>query len=178
MRRWTLQVCAVLSACASACTTSGSVTGTLPDASTDVAAPSPDASSSGDASMPVDGNALPPDDTGAPIDAGYDAPPDANACPSWDGGYESPACSTCLREMCCDSVTACESDPDCVALDQCVDACIATGGEDDAGPDAASVSTCAQNCSDSRAPAARAEWQALNHCLVFDCYNKGAGPCL
>jgi hypothetical protein len=112
----------------------------------------------------------PSDDSGEPPDA--DATADAGGC-GWNGNYESPACSTCLRSLCCVQTAACEDDPQCVALDQCVDACL-TG---DAGGDGGSISTCAQACADSQSQAVRNEWQGLNNCIEFQCSNSGAGPC-
>jgi hypothetical protein len=102
-----------------------------------------------------------------------DAAPDVATC-AWSGTYESPACSSCLRASCCATTTTCEGDPQCVALDSCVNACLTA----DAGADGGTISTCAQACADEQTAPVRNEWEALNNCLELDCYNGGAGPCL
>ncbi len=165
-----LGACALLSVCVTACTTSGNLPSTP---GVDASADADSSTTALDAAVQPDTFVPPSDDAGAtPADAGIaDAAPEAATC-GWDGSYESPACATCLRSKCCAAVTSCEGDPDCVALDQCVDTCLTTGGDD-----AGSIATCAQECSDIRAPAVRSEWQALSNCLEFQCYNGGAGPC-
>jgi hypothetical protein len=178
--------CALLALSACACSSSGSVP--APDASLpDAYSPLPDAGELDTGSL-IDAF-VPPADAGSPdaTDAATtdaadaadaaDASADAAACP-WAGSYESPACTVCLRSACCGAAMTCETDPSCVTLDQCVDACIANGGADAGdGGDGGSISTCAQSCFDSQSAAVRSEWQALSNCLEFQCGNSGAGPC-
>ena len=173
-RRWRLGAGALLAGCAAGCS-SGSIPSTADASVIDAAIPPPVV----DAAIPPDDVSPPPpadsgsaDATGATDAAdASDAAPDAGGC-AWSGSYESPACASCLRAACCDAVTVCESDPQCVALDQCVSACLTTGGGD-----AGTVSNCAQSCADARPPAVRSEWQALSNCVEFQCANGGAGPC-
>jgi hypothetical protein len=168
---WRLGACALLASVACACSSGSIATPNAgEDASVDATTPAIDsAAPSADAFVP-------PVDAGTPSDApaNADAAPEAgtSAC-SWDGGYESPACSACLRAACCAAAMTCEGDPACVALDQCVSGCLTTDG----GGDAGSISTCAQACADARTPAVRSEWQALSNCVEFQCSGSGAGPC-
>jgi hypothetical protein len=169
VRGW-LAAAVAVTACA--CTSSGTVAGPAEDASTD-ATVVPIA----DGSMPVD-SATPDassDDTGAP-DAGADADagPIGDAGCTWDGFVESPACSTCLRTVCCGVTQACETDPACAALDTCVNNCSTTGGGD-----AGSVSDCDQACADSQTQAVRDEYQTWTQCVDNSCgAGTEVGPCL
>ncbi len=186
-RRWGLGafqilVRAALAVVGAAACSSGS-TPTAPDASlADATSPSADAAPSEDVSTPPSVDSAAPDAAlgdATASDASDAAPGDADAtreagdggC-TWDGIYERAACSACLQKSCCAAVMTCEDEPACVALDQCVDACLSTGGGD-----AGSVSTCAQGCADAYSPSVRADWQALSNCVEFQCSNNGAGPC-
>jgi hypothetical protein len=149
-----------------ACTTSGTVPGSA-DASSDAT------SGPGmDASMPAVDSAVPDSsgDAGA-LDAS-DADVDAGC--TWDGSVESPACSSCLKMLCCGVTQACETDPSCVALNACVNGCLTNGGGD-----AGSVSDCAQACADDQSQATRDEYQTWSACIGDSCgATSGEGPCL
>jgi hypothetical protein len=115
----------------------------------------------------------PPTDSGGTdaADASHDSGSDAFVC-SWDGGFESPACSSCLVASCCEPTQACENDPACLALNTCVSQCL-----DDAGEDSG-LSACAQDCSASEPQSVRDEWKAWNDCIGASCgATNRIGPC-
>jgi hypothetical protein len=158
----------VAAAAASACSSSGSG-GSIRDASTDATGPSKDAAS------PVDGAPQDSSADGSAADAAADVEisEEAGGC-AWNGSVESPACTSCLRSMCCDVTAACENDPSCVALDSCVNACDA-----DEGGDAGSVPDCDEACADQQTQAVRNEYQAWTQCIDTLCgAGNESGPCL
>jgi len=163
--RWVAGVAAI-AACA--CTSSGTVAEPAVDASADVTvAPVVDGSMPMDSAMPEASI----EDAGAPDAADAEA---GDAGCTWDGEVESPACSTCLRTLCCGVTQACETDPACVALDTCVNTCSVTGGGD-----AGSVSDCDQACAEDQTQAVRDEYQTWGECLGTACgATSGDGPCL
>jgi hypothetical protein len=169
----------LLAAGLGACSSSGNAPTKSADASTDANASPPADAAPPPADAGVDATATQPVDAGSDAtDAGEaadaapeDASADAFVC-TWDGPYESPACSACLVANCCFTTEECEDDPDCVALDTCVDDCLETEGGD------AGVSTCAQDCDNAEPQSARDEWHAWNACIESQCgANGGAGPC-
>jgi hypothetical protein len=160
----------VLVVAACGCSSSSSPhAGSVTDASTDATTgPTKDAEAPVDSSLP---------ESSTPEAGGADAADDAGAeeagC-GWDGSVESPACSACLRSMCCGVTTTCEGDPACVALDSCVNACATSSQADDGG-----VANCDQDCALQQTAAVQDEYRVWTQCIGSLCGgSSGDGPCL
>lgn len=127
-----------------ACATSKNVDSTA----TDAQAPK-DASASSEGGFAADTGAA-PEDSGA-SDASTEDANEAGSC-TMTG---DPTCVACIQKHCCAELAACQSEPDCVAIDTCENNCGHT-------------TTCNNNCMNAH-PTGQPLAQAFVDCVTNQC---------
>jgi hypothetical protein len=95
---------------------------------------------------------------------------DAGFCTLPDGGAAAfpSGCATCLEESCCKELSACDADPACKSIADCIGKCLGKDG-----------STCEVTCYDA-ADAGKALASELINCMNEDCSfssSFGEGSC-
>jgi hypothetical protein len=105
---------------------------------------------------------------GATEDIFFDAATeDVDTCPLPDADTSvfPPACASCLEESCCTQLTACEGDPGCQSIANCIGQCLTK-----------KETNCALNCYNAGDAGKSVAVELLN-CINADCGSSAEGAC-